>query len=134
MAVIQLKDTTPVFPEGEYVFRIDMAIHEEKKGRINVKLVTDEGKILFQSYYIVKKDGTPNDYALIGFSYLAKAALDDKDATEIDPVKLKGKYIQAEVQHNISDNGKKFATLYHIKPSQGFTEPKTDTLDIDDLF
>lgn len=73
------------------------------------------------------KNGQDNQGALNAFSYFAKCALNNFDATDIDTDDLIGRYIECEVTHDVQpkQNGKPGETITFIRlgnkaPASGF--------------
>jgi len=105
---------TPL-PEGEYTFMIKSADQTKLDdfGKLDIVLVTKEGKTHTEKYNFLKSTGERNDTAYNAFSSLARAALDlpQSDDRAVDPDELVGHYIQCEIVHSPGNNGNVFANL-----------------------
>ncbi len=118
---------TPI-PEGEHVFKIVKANYDEDFGKIEVDMVTVDGKKHIERYSLIRNDGELNEGALNAFSYFAKTALNDFSVEEIEPKDLEGRYMKCTVEHNVQphrDDPKKTVTFINLKdnsPAEGFGE------------
>ena len=99
MAMIPLKNTYTVCPEGIHVFKIDKVEYDETFGKMQIHLVTEKGIKLVERFSMLNADGTYNDKACNAFSYFAKTALNNYEIENVDPLTLTGHYIKAEVKH-----------------------------------
>lgn len=128
MALIKLSGGFTPIPEGTYVFKITEVVYKEAFGKLEVTLQTAKGKRHVERYQFTKGNGEVNDGALAAFSYMAKCALDDPDAEEIDPGDLVGCYIRATVEHDVQPSKKKegetvtWVKLVDKEPADGFEE------------
>lgn len=120
---IELADTTyQPLAEGKYQFTITDIVFNNNFKRVETKLTTETGRVLFYTYFLQNSDGTANDIQLGMFSRMAKAALNDKNAKSIDPEALKGKVFQAEVKHTVRpsrnnpDENVTFVNLKNYEP------------------
>lgn len=125
MAKIPLTEGFSPLPEGTYVFRVDKVDYKEAFGKLVITLVTQSGKKHAERFYLQNKDGGDNDGARSAFSFLAKTALNDFTATEIDPEDLLGYFIKAEISHEDTD-GRTYARLGQKWPADGFEDDGTD--------
>ncbi len=105
MAKIKLSESsfTPI-PKGEHVFKLTKVDYDEDFGKVNIDMVTVEGKKHVERFALIKTDGELNEGALNAFSYFAKTALDDFSLDEIDPKDLEGCYMRCEVDHDVQPN------------------------------
>lgn len=88
-----------LIPEGTHVFKVESIDYKEIYGKMEVHLVTEDGQKHTERYTLMDKNGCPNQPALNAFSYFAKCALDNFDATTIDLDELIGRYIECTVTH-----------------------------------
>lgn len=114
-----------VIPEGRHMFKIVECKYEPRMGQIVVKLLTEDGLPDTETYNI-STNGVTNEKALRAFSYFARTALNDFNVDDIDPDELVGKFIDANVKHDVrpkKDDPSKnvtFVNLEDIKPCTGF--------------
>ena len=102
---------------GKYQFKIVDIKYDADFGRVETKLETESGRLVYYTYYLKDNDGNPNDYQLQGFARMAKTALNDKNAKQIDPNVLAGKSFKAELLYKESPNtGKKYKNLRSYEP------------------
>ena len=100
MAKIKLMDVGfAMIPEGHYVFKVEEATYDETYGKIEVKLVSKEGRSHTERYALINKKGKLNEGATKAFSYFAKTALNNFDVEEIEVDDLVGTYVSADVAH-----------------------------------
>lgn len=99
MARIPLTGGYSLMSEGEHVLMITEADYKEDFGKIKLTMATADGKKHFENYTLFNKDGEPNDGACGAFSGLAKAALADPDAEDIDPNDLKGLFVKGTISY-----------------------------------
>lgn len=147
MATIPLSSGYTTIPEGEYVFRIEKVEYKEEFGKLKIFLVTQDGQKHVENYRLLDAKGEPNDGAMNAFSYLAKTALNDFDATEVDPEELVGCYFAATVVHDVQPSTREagktvtFVKLDEKVPADGFDgeapgaggQGQEDEVDLDDL-
>ena len=128
MALIKLSGGFTPIPEGVHVFKITDVTYKEAFGKLEITMQTAKGKKHVERYQFTKKDGDTNDGALAAFSFMAKCALNDQDADEIDPEDLAGCFIRANVVHDVLPSTKKegetvtFVRLTDKEPADGFDE------------
>lgn len=129
MAKIPLSESTfSLCPEGTHIFQITAATYKEDFGKLEITLKTKEGYTHTERFSFIKNDGTPNEVALNVFSFLAKTALQDFEATEIDHEELIGCFIKAEVTHDVVPSNKDpnknitFSRLGNKYPANGFDD------------
>lgn len=99
MARIPLTSTFSLVPEGRHVFLITGVKYDETWGKLEIKMVTQNGQTHIERFTLKDANDEPNEKALGAFSYFAKTAMNDFSATDIDPDDLVGYYIGAEVVH-----------------------------------
>ena len=117
MALIQMKNTFTVCPEGTHIFRIYKTDYDEEFGKLTVYLVNAQGITHQERYALKRADGSANDGACNAFSYLAKTALNDYTIEEVDPESLVDRYVKAEVTHTVVPSTKedgKTLTFAHL--------------------
>ena len=116
---IELVDTTyQPLPEGKYLFTITDIVYNSNFHRVETKMATETGRVLFYTYFLQNNDGSANDIQLGMFSRMAKAALNDKNAKSIDPEALNGKSFYAEVKHTVRpsrDNPNETVTFINLR-------------------
>lgn len=126
MAMIDIRNTFTVIPEGVYIFKIASVNYKENFGKMEVNLETADGKKHSERYSLMSKDGGVNQGAMAAFAFLAKAALNDFDRTEIDEQELVGHYIKGTITHDVHESNTKpgqtvtFAHLRDLEPADGF--------------
>ena len=134
--VIELQDTVyQPLAEGKYLFTVKDIVYKADFKRIEMKLETENGRLLWQNFFLETNDGKPNDIQLAQFSRLAKAAINDKNAKSIDPESLAGKSFKAEVTHTVrpkKDNPAETVTFVNLKNYESVEESKSNISD-DDL-
>ena len=111
MARIPLTSSFTPMDEGIQILRIYGVEYKEVFGNLTIYMVNAKGQTMRETFRFKGKDGKPNEGAMNAFSYFAKTAIDDFGAEDIDPDELVGHYIQVEVVHNASDNGRTYANL-----------------------
>ena len=116
---IELSENTfTPLKEGKYVFTIEEIVYKAVFKRVEMRLATETGRKLYQNFYFMTKDNSPNTAALDQFSRMAKACLNDKNAKSVDPDVLKGKQFKAEVTHVVlpkKDNPAENVTFTNLK-------------------
>lgn len=126
MARIPLTSGFTIIPEGSYIFKIVNAIYDEKFGKLEIKLETNNGLKHTETYRLLDKNGNPNDGALAAFSVLATCALQDNTREDVDPAELIGRFFGATVAHDVQpsrDNPNKTVTFVRLNDkteSDGF--------------
>lgn len=127
MARIGLTSGFTLIPEGEYVFGIYDVSYDETFGKMEVKLVTADGMRHTERFNLKNANDEANEGALNAFSYLAKTALNNFGAEEIDHTDLIGHYFVGSIVHTTQPNRKDptktvtFANLGRDKaPASGF--------------
>lgn len=134
MSRIKLSGGYTVIPEGTHVFQITEVNYNETFGKLEVKMITEDGETHVERFgFIDKSSGAQNQGAINAFSFFARIAMDDITLTDIDPQDLVGHFIEADVYHDkvqSRDNPNTiltFAKLGDKRPSSGF--PSSTTVD-----
>lgn len=128
-------------PEGRTVFKVLEATYDEDFGRVDVVLVTENGKQTKEKFQLITSDGEVNEGANKAFGYFARVCVNDFDADEVDTDDLVGCYLEADVQHDVQPNKNDtsktvtFIRLKEWKPATGFvkTEKKSKKPDLSKL-
>lgn len=126
MAKIKLSEGFKPLPEGTYVFKITKVIYKEDYGKLELTLTTQDGKSTVERYSLMKSNGEMNEGACAAFSYMARAALNDMDADEIDHDDLVGRFVRATVEHEQVESNKTpgkmltFVRLIDKEPADGW--------------
>lgn len=126
MGRIPMSSGWSIIPEGEYVFCITEATHDENFGKVEIKLITADGLTHSERFSILKADGSYNDGALGALSNIAKNALNDYDREDYDTDELVGRYIRGEITHSQVESTKypgrmnTYAHLRNCTPADGF--------------
>ena len=94
---------TPI-PKGEHVFKITKSTYDEDFGKVEIDMVTVDGKKHTERFSLIRNDGEINEGALNAFSYFAKTALNNFNVEEIDPADLEGCYMRCVVDHDVQPN------------------------------
>ncbi len=94
---------TPI-PKGEHVFKITKSTYDEDFGKVEIDMVTVDGKKHIERFSLIRNDGEINEGALNAFSYFAKTALNNFNVEEIDPADLEGCYMRCVVEHDVQPN------------------------------
>lgn len=128
MAKIALSSGFTLIPEGTHVFKITDVKYKEAFGKMEIFMETVDGTKHTERFSFLNKDGSTNDGAMAAFSFLAKAAMDDFDLTEIDHKDIIGCYFEAVVEHEKVESNKTpgkmvtFVRLGDKSPATGFKE------------
>ena len=116
MAKIKLAETGfHLIPEGTYVWTIKKATYDAKFNKVNVDFENENGEKITNKYSLGNPGGAK------AFSFLAKTALNNYGATELDPETLVGKKVIGDIEHSeVESNAKegemvKFANLRNFK-------------------
>lgn len=134
MSIIKLSSGYTTIPEGTYIFKITKVNYDEKFGKLDVEMTTEDGYNYTERYRLIKDNGQPNDGALNSFSFFARVALNENDLDEIEPEVLVGHFIEARVeQYTYEKDGKnKTGTrLQDKQSSDGWDEPAPVTKGFD---
>lgn len=132
MARLPLTGGFTVIPEGTYVFYIYSVEYDEDFGKMIIKLITADGKKHQERFSLKNDDDTINEKAMNAFSFFAKTAINNFDATDIDTDELVGHYIRAEIVHTESVSRKDgttklvFANIGNKTPAEGFDDEPCD--------
>src|SRR5699024_640154 len=104
MAKIKLAEVGfSMIPEGHYVFKVADATYDETFGKIEVELITKNGRKHIERYQLINGKGKLVEGAQKAFSYFAKTALNNFDVEEIELDDIIGTYVSANVVHVESD-------------------------------
>ena len=106
MARIGLTSGFTLIPEGEYVFGIYDVTYDETFGKMEVKCVTADGLRHTERFSLKNSNDEINEGAINAFSYLAKVALNNFGAEEIDHTDLIGHYFIGSIVHTQQPNRK----------------------------
>jgi len=132
MARIPLTSGFTNIPEGEHVLRIYDVAYDEIWGKIEVSMINAQGLTMVERFTLKDANDEPNEKAMAAFSYFAKTAINNYEATEIDPMDMINHYIRATVVHNQLPSRTKpgkmvtFVNLGDKKPADGFDTTPTD--------
>ena len=111
MARIPMTGGFSLMDEGIQVLRIYGVDYNEKFGNLTIYMVNAKAQTMRETFRFKGKNGQPNEGAMNAFSYFAKTAMDDFGMEDVDPMDLIGHYIEVEVIHNETDDGRTFANL-----------------------
>ena len=128
MAVFKLSSFAPI-PEGATKFTIESIEYKADFGKMEVKCVTESGRKHSERFTLVNGQGEPINGAMIAFSMLARAAMDDRGLDEIEHTKLVGKSFMADVQHEEvpkKDDPSKMTTFIRLKNYRPADKPSYD--------
>lgn len=106
MGRIPLTSGFTIMPEGEHILRIYDVDFDEEFGKLIIKLINAKGVTVQERFTLKDANEEYNNGALNAFSNLAKAALDDEDAEDVDPEDLIDHYIKGEVVHAVVEDKK----------------------------
>lgn len=133
MGKITLSEGFSPIPEGTHIFKIVGVDYKEAYGKLEIKMKTAKGQVHPERFFLLNKDGTPNEKALKAFTYFAKTALNDYTAQEVDPEELVGCFIECDVEHDIQPSNKNpnktvtFPRLKDKRPAEGYDEEEVIT-------
>lgn len=138
---IKLSDSMfTIIPEGEHVFKVEDVEYDKDFGVIELHLITKNGMKHKERFNLIRNDGEINQPALNAFSYTARVLMNDFSLKEIDHRDLIGKYMKAEVKHNVVPSAKDpnknltFVNLGDKYPADGFEEDSDEEdISLDDL-
>lgn len=103
MGFIALTDYQPL-EEGVHNFKIVAVDFKEEFMKLSITLRTKFGAETFINFNFIGNDGKPNEVANRIFSFFARTALHDKEAKQVDPETLIGRYIQATATKRVYTN------------------------------
>lgn len=125
MAVIKLAETGyHLIPEGTYVWTITNATYDDKFNKVTVEFVNEKGEKMLNKYTLSNNGGAK------AFSFLAKTALNNFSAVELDPTALVGKKLIGDIEHSEVESTTKegemmkFANLRNFKVYEEKEAPK----------
>ena len=139
---IKLSENTGfvIIPEGEHVFKVEDVEYDKDFGIIELHLITKNGMKHKERFKLIRNDGEINQPALNAFSYTARVLMNDFSLKEIDHRDLIGRYMKAEVKHNVVPSAKDpsknltFVNLGDKYPADGFEEDSDEEdVSLDDL-
>ena len=139
---IKLSENTGfvIIPEGEHVFKVEDVEYDKDFGVIELHLITKNGMKHKERFNLIRNDGEINQPALNAFSYTARVLMNDFSLKEIDHRDLIGRYMKAEVKHNVVPSAKDpsknltFVNLGDKYPADGFEEDSDEEdVSLDDL-
>lgn len=139
---IKLSENTgfTIIPEGEYIFKVEDVEYDKDFGVIELYLTTKNGMKHKERFKLIGNDGEVNRSALNAFSYTARVLMNDFSLKEIDHRDLIGRYMKAEVKHNVVPSSKDpsknltFVNLGDKYPADGFEEDSDEEdVSLDDL-
>lgn len=99
MSRIPLTGGFTMMSEGEQILKITEATYKEDFGKVKLTMANASGQKHFENFTLVNKDGDMNDGACNAFSALAKTALRDPDAEDVDVEELVGCYLKGEITY-----------------------------------
>lgn len=125
---IKLSENTgfTIIPEGEHIFKVEDVEYDKDFGTIELYLITENGMKHKERFNLIGNDGEVNQRALNAFSYTARVLMNDFNLKEIDHQELVGRYMKAEVKHNVVPSSKDpsknltFVNLGDKYPADGF--------------
>lgn len=139
---IKLSENTgfTIIPEGEYIFKVEDVEYDKDFGVIELYLTTKNGMKLKERFKLIGNDGEVNRSALNAFSYTARVLMNDFSLKEIDHQDLIGRYMKAQVKHNVVPSSKDpsknltFVNLGDKHPADGFEgDSNEEDVSLDDL-
>ncbi len=139
---IKLSENTgfTIIPEGEHIFKVEDVEYDKDFGVIEIDLITKNGMKHKERFRLIRNDGEVNQGALNAFSYTARVLMNDFSLKEIDHRDLIGRYMKAEVKHNVVPSAKDpsknltFVNLGDKYPADGFEEDSDEEdVSLDDL-
>lgn len=143
---IKLSENTgfTIIPEGEHIFKVEDVEYDKDFGVIEIHYITKNGMKHKERFNLIGNDGEINQGALNAFSYTARVLMNDFTLKEIDHRDLVGRYMKAEVKHNIVPSSKDpsknltFVNLGDKYPADGFEDDSNgdsneEDVSLDDL-
>lgn len=103
MSRIPLTGGFTMMSEGEQILKITEATYKEDFGKVKLTMVNASGQKHFENFTLTDKEGNTNDGACGAFSALAKTALCDQEAEDVDVSELVGCYIKGEIAYREYD-------------------------------
>ena len=89
---------TPM-PEGIHILKITKVEYDESFGRMSITMENAAGQRHFENFRFLDANGEENQKAIGAFSSLARAALGDSEADEIDTDELVGYLVKGEISY-----------------------------------
>lgn len=138
---IKLSNSTfTIIPEGEHIFKVEDVEYDKDFGTMEIYLITENGMKHKERFNLIGNNGEVNQGALNAFSYTARVLMNDFSLKEIDHQELVGRYMKAQVKHNIVPSSKDpsknltFVNLGDKYPAEGFEENSNEEdVSLDDL-
>ena len=125
MGFIALTDYQPL-DEGVHNFKVVAVDFKEEFMKLSITLRTKFGAETYLNFNFVGKDGKPNEVANRIFSFFARTVLHDKEAKQVDPETLIGRYVQATASkrtYTNADGEEKYAfDLKNFKEINGYED------------
>lgn len=125
MGFIALTDYQPL-EEGVHNFKIVEVNFKEEYMKLSITLRTKFGADTYLNFNFIGNDGKPNEVANRIFSFFARTALHDKEAKQVDPETLIGRFVQATATkrtYTNKDGEEKYAfDLKNFKEINGYED------------
>lgn len=124
MSRIALTGGFTIMPEGEQILCITKVEYDESFGRMSVTMQNADGQRHFENFRFLDATGAENQKAIGAFSSLAKAAIGDSNAEEVDTDDLVGCFVKAEISHReYEDKDGKMRTATQKAPGSWWETP-----------
>ena len=112
-------------PDGDHEFQIVEV--KQVKNRVNMTLVTSDGRRAFKTFFLLDKNGQPDDKNMRELAdFITTAMQIDDDEAEVDIEDAVGYYIVATIKNKSVDreDGTKKSTYYLNRPKRcdGFSD------------
>lgn len=104
MSRIPLTGGFTMMERGEQILKITSAEYKEDFGKVKLTMQNAKGQKHFENFTLVNNNGETNDGACGAFSALAKTALRNTDADDVDVTELVGCYIKGEIDYREYEN------------------------------
>ena len=99
MGRVNLSGGFTIMSEGEYVLKIIEVKHNPDFGKIDITMTNAQGRHHFEHFSLFDKDGNSRESASNAFSILARRALRNPAAEDIDTDELIGTYLKGVISH-----------------------------------
>ena len=138
MPTVKLSEGFLNLQEGpQQVLKIYKVKHDTTFNKIRLYYMDERGATSNDQFQIDKSNKNRR-VALNKFSTIAKAALNDFKAKNIDPMTLEGKFIKADVYYEVPEKGpykgRTFTRLNNVQPTdESFEEPVWEDEDDEDF-
>ena len=131
MSRIALTGGFTIMPEGVHILCIKKIEYDESFGRMSITMENAEGQKHFENFRFLDSTGADNQKALSAFSALAKAAIGDNDAEEVDTDELLGCFVKAEICHReYEDKDGKTKTATQKAPNTFWETPSDEEIEV----